>query len=103
MISKAQVVALLKIEPGIRAVEADSDEEVVYFYDSIAPRKDDESFEEFISRLPEESQDKVRLGYGMSFETYSLLVDVGCSVFQNDCQGCEDEYMVCLPQRGGDE
>lgn len=103
MISKAQVVALLRIEPGIRAVEADAEEDVVYFYHAISPRRDDESYEEFLARLSEENKERVQFGYGMSFETYSLLVDVGCSVFQNDCQGFEDEYMVNLPARSNEE
>lgn len=95
MIERRHVLALLKAEPGVvEVIDDDSDE--IYFVNDLPTRGDDETFHSYQSRLSSEQLSRFDSN-GLSFGTYSLLVDLGCSIFGNDCEGSENEYMVCLP------
>lgn len=97
MVKYRHVLALLKAEPGVTEIagDIDSDDTIVFFND-IPVKSEDESLEDYKARLTDDQLSRATTG-GLTLGTYSLLVKLGCAFFENDCEGFENEYMVCLP------
>ncbi len=102
MVTQRHIVALLKAEPGVTEIADINDPDNVCFFNDLPLRSEGEQYDEYEARLSCEQLNRLYEG-GLSYDTYSMLVDLGCAIFSNDCPGCENEYMVCLPSSRSDK